>query len=382
MIVICEECGKKYRIDPAKIKGKQAKFRCEACNHILTVSKPEVKPPQPTRAPIIETDKKVAPKKLRPTQTAKKVKSSKSRPRFDFSLNFKRLSLRTKMLILFFVLPIVLFAVAGLLFLRQMNTLTSLLTTESTKIVSQMAEEKIAAISRSVATQCQLYLLSHPSLRKENFANDKYFKRLAVQKVGIKGYTALYQRPGSDGIWRTWAHVNPKIIGVDMKTLRKPLGRNFRGFWRVFSGVKKGKESKGYYRWQDKDGTFRDKFMVCTPIEGTPYVVAATTYIAEFTKPMMMLGARSEYQVIESRNTVWGIFGSILLLIGIIVSFYGYRLTGRIKSLTEVADRISVGELDAEIKTKSDDEIGDLAEAISRMQESVRLSIERLRRRR
>jgi HAMP domain-containing protein len=71
-----------------------------------------------------------------------------------------------------------------------------------------------------------------------------------------------------------------------------------------------------------------------------------------------------------------------LLFVGIIVSFYGYRLAGRIKSLTEVADRISVGELDAEIKTKSDDEIGDLAEAISRMQESVRLSIERLRKRR
>jgi HAMP domain-containing protein len=57
-------------------------------------------------------------------------------------------------------------------------------------------------------------------------------------------------------------------------------------------------------------------------------------------------------------------------------------LTGRIKSLTDVADRISVGELDAEIKIKSKDELGDLAEAISRMQDSIRLSIERLRRRR
>jgi HAMP domain-containing protein len=47
-----------------------------------------------------------------------------------------------------------------------------------------------------------------------------------------------------------------------------------------------------------------------------------------------------------------------------------------------VAERISVGEMDAEIKIKSRDEIGDLAEAISRMQESIRLSIERLRRRR
>ena len=51
-------------------------------------------------------------------------------------------------------------------------------------------------------------------------------------------------------------------------------------------------------------------------------------------------------------------------------------------TLTDVADRISVGELGMEVKTTSKDEIGDLAEAISRMQDSIRLSIERLRRRR
>jgi methyl-accepting chemotaxis protein len=47
-----------------------------------------------------------------------------------------------------------------------------------------------------------------------------------------------------------------------------------------------------------------------------------------------------------------------------------------------VAERISVGDLDIEIESTSTDEIGELSEAISRMQESIRLSIERLRRRR
>jgi HAMP domain-containing protein len=84
----------------------------------------------------------------------------------------------------------------------------------------------------------------------------------------------------------------------------------------------------------------------------------------------------------RARNMTYVILGATLLLIGIIVSLYGHRLTGKIKSLTEVADRISVGELGMEIKTKSRDEIGDLAEAIARMQDSIRLSIERLRRRR
>ena len=76
------------------------------------------------------------------------------------------------------------------------------------------------------------------------------------------------------------------------------------------------------------------------------------------------------------------ILGATLLLIGLIVFTYGHRLTSKIKSLTEVADRISVGELGMEIETKSKDEIGELADAIARMQDSIRLSIERLRRRR
>ncbi|MFH1292543.1 MAG: HAMP domain-containing protein [Pseudomonadota bacterium] len=92
--------------------------------------------------------------------------------------------------------------------------------------------------------------------------------------------------------------------------------------------------------------------------------------------------ARAKKFLTNTRNIVFGIMGSTLILIILIVSIYGTKLTGRIKTLTDVADRISVGELDAEIKIKSKDELGDLAEAISRMQDSIRLSIERLRRRR
>ena len=230
--------------------------------------------------------------------------------------------------------------------------------------------------------QCKLYLLSHPELRKEDFSKDLGFKSLAVQKVGMTGYTALYQLPGSDGVWRTWGHINPKIIGIDMSKLKKPLGRNFAGFWKVYSGVKGGKKSQGYYTWQDKDGKFRDKFMVCTPIAGTRFVIAATTYMDEFTGPVRKMESNAEALTGRAKIITLVILGATLLLIGLIVALYGHRLTSKIKSLTDVADRISVGELGMEINTESNDELGDLAEAIARMQDSIRLSIERLRRRR
>jgi predicted Zn finger-like uncharacterized protein len=389
MIVICEECGKKYRIDPAKIKGKAASFKCRACTHLIVVSKPEPS--------FSESDAPPYPPEFRPTlesvtssiehDSATAGSDAAETPAAEEAAIRRRrgaggMGLRVKMLLLFLLVPMVLMAGASLLYLWQLDTTTGLLTRESTQFVNRMAEDKIADLSAAVAMQCKLYLLSHPELKKEDFNQDIGFKSIAVQKVGLTGYTALYQLPGSDGVWRTWAHIDPKIIGIDMLTLKASLGENFPGFWRIFSGVKGGKKSQGYYTWKDKDGTFRDKFMVCTPIAGTRFVIAATTYMDEFTGPMRRMQATANALILRAKMITIAILGATLLLIGLIVFIYGHRLTSKIRSLTEVADRISVGELGMEIETKSRDEIGELAEAIARMQDSIRLSIERLRRRR
>jgi HAMP domain-containing protein len=286
------------------------------------------------------------------------------------------------MLALFLFIPMSFMAAASLFYLWQFETTTDWLTRESAKFVKRMAKEKIADISVAVAMQCKLYLLSHPELKKEDFNKDLGFKSLAVQKVGLTGYTILYQLPGTDGVWRTWAHINPKIVAIDMSTLKKSLKENFAGFWKIYTGVKGGRKSQGYYTWRDKDDKFRDKFMVSSPIAGTRFVVAATTYMDEFTGPVRMMESRAKAFTGKAKMVTLAILGATLLLIGLIVSIYGHRLIGKIKSLTEVADLISVGELEMEIDTKSKDEIGDLAEAIARMQDSIRLSIERLRRRR
>ncbi len=390
MIVICEECGKKYRIDPGKIKGKAASFKCRACDHLIVVSKPEPPATEDTPVPGAETGKRAT---LESMTTSIEKRSSASAPGADAGAlsgdmisqrpsKRGRLGLRAKMLVLFLLIPMIFLIAASLFYLWQFEDTTTLLTRESTKFVNRMAEEKINDQSVAVAMQCKLYLLSHPELKKEDFNKDLGFKSLAVQKVGLTGYTALYQLPGSDGVWRTWAHVNPKIIAIDMSKLRKPLGKSFVGFWKVYTGVKGGKKSQGYYTWRDKDGKFRDKFMVCTPIAGTRFVIAATTYLDEFTGPVRMMESNAAAFTDRARKITYAILGATLVLIGIIVSLYGHRLTGKIKSLTDIADRISVGELGMEIKTRSNDEIGDLAEAIARMQDSIRLSIERLRRRR
>ena len=385
MIVICEECGKKYRIDPSKIKGDAARFKCRVCMHMIMVSKPPVLSSTTVAAALTDSEPTAGtgPKELPTDEPEIKLdRVASEHVHAQAARKSGPLNLRIKMLLLFFFIPLVLLVAASLLYLWQQDKLAALLTDESTKVVNQMAEEEIADLSTAVAIQCRLYLLANPGLAKEDFMNDMGFKTLAVQKVGLTGYTALYEMPDSDGIWRTWAHVNPKIVGIDMATLKGSMGRNFSGFWKIFSGVKGGKRSQGYYTWQDKDGQFREKFMVCTPVAGTPYVVAATTYLDEFHGPVRLMQTRAGELTQKTRWIIWGILGGTVLLIGLIVSLYSHRLTTKIKNLTDVAERISIGDLGIEIETKTRDEIGELAEAISRMQESIRMSIERLRRRR
>ena len=85
----------------------------------------------------------------------------------------------------------------------------------------------------------------------------------------------------------------------------------------------------------------------------------------------------------RTRTIIIGILIATLLLVGFIVFAYSYRLARKMRYLTDVTDRISVGDLDAEIVgIKSNDEIGELANAMKRMQASVRLAVQRLRERR
>jgi len=310
--------------------------------------------------------------------TEKSVAAASVPPKKRFGL----IGLRGKMFVLFFLIPISLIIAASLLYMWQLTELSSGLAKGSTETIIKMTEEVVAERAREVASQCKVYLITHPELKKAFFNYDLKFKRIVVQKIGVTGYTALYEVPGPDGVWRTWAHLDPNMIGVDITTLKESLGESFPGFWKIYTGVKDGKESKGYYKWRDAKGTLRDTFTMNVPVEGTPYVLSATAYPEEFTEPVKFMQEGAALFALRTRKIVIGILAGTLILIGFIVALYGYKLTAKIKYLTEVTDRISVGDLDAEITgIKSRDEIGELANAIGRMQESIRLAIKRLRER-
>ncbi len=71
--------------------------------------------------------------------------------------------------------------------------------------------------------------------------------------------------------------------------------------------------------------------------------------------------------------------GALAVIIALLLS---RSITRPIVKLSQVADRISLGELDVKVDVNSKDEVGELAEAIRRMQASLQAALERLRARR
>jgi HAMP domain-containing protein/DNA-directed RNA polymerase subunit RPC12/RpoP len=371
----CNHCGKQYRIDKSLIKSERAWFSCEGCGERVVVNR------LPEAANSGHNTGTSEPTATSKAQT-ESVKAAASEAASNTGNKLGWFGLRVKMTLLFLVIPLVLMAGASYVYLIELKGLSGLLTNESSQVVTQLAAEIIQGNARSVAKEVRLYLDSHPGLGGADFYNDTGLRKITSQPVGKTGYTVIYELENAKGEWPIWVHPSPKVIGFDTKKLGKPLGEeNFAGLWRVVSGTRNGRESSGYYGWREADGSIRQKFMATAIIPHTPYVVASTTYLDEFTRPIQDLKTRASDITDRVTQYAFVALASTLVLVGGIVLIYAMRLTGQIRYLTQHAKRISAGELNSSIEVRSSDEIGELAHAISLMQTSIRVSINRLRRR-
>jgi HAMP domain-containing protein len=362
LVVKCEQCGKKYGTSPEKLKKKEVTFPCKECGNTVTAIRPDETTTQPSDAHVS-------------TMPDRDESQTKSR--------LPGMGLTTKFLI-FTILPLLIISVAVVFIAdNRMRNLQKQTIDSSTQVVKNISESLITQISETVARQSRQYLFSHPDLRKENFNRDIYFKKVVLQKIGLTGSTSLYEVAGDDGAWLTWADNDPSLVGENMKGLTGKLGAHFQQYWNVITGVKSGEVTSGVYKWPDAQGTLRDRFAVITPVEGTPFAVSASIFMDEITAPLQKIEEDGNEVAEQIRITLMVILGGGLLLIFILLLFYGRSLTSKITRLAQWADAISLGRLDTKpVRLRSGDEIGELAEAITRMQDSIRISIQRLSRRR
>jgi HAMP domain-containing protein len=262
--------------------------------------------------------------------------------------------------------------------LRELTTTTLM---ESKSSIKQLAEKNIREKAIDVASQIELFIKARPKMKREDILKDKdeELKPIAVQRVGETGYTAVHDTKGIN-----YFHSNPKLVGTDLHDLAATLP----AFWKILEASLKGPAS-GYYNWKDADGRIRPKYMYLAPVKGTDLVVAATTYIDEFGKPQREIEEKikaieKQYlgQYEEKIRIFYIVIAIALLVVFSVIYYYSRSVIQPILRLAEVADKISMGELDTPVQVSAKGEVRILAESVERMQTSVKAAIERLQRRR
>jgi two-component system cell cycle sensor histidine kinase/response regulator CckA len=242
--------------------------------------------------------------------------------------------------------------------------------------------------AKDVATQVELFLGFNPHLDLYQLQKNEKFKSLAIQSVGLTGYTCIYE--AETGIMRM--HPNPDLIDRDMRFLSEKLP----AWWAIFEPSLAGVEMSGYYDWIEPDGRVRNKYMTMTPVavnfQGRTLMVAATTYIDEFSIPVLTMTKKSEeanttYQQFISKQVV--IIGSVMAMILsltlLAVYLHSQRAARRfifpIARLAAAAEEFGEGQLDAEDASPildRQDEIGALARSFHRMRLQIKGQFQKL----
>lgn len=379
MIVICEECGKKYRVDPDKIKGSTIRFKCRSCGHLSMLTK------VPAKQPVTGTEKGASYNNEEmsvPSRRAPSPESSAGETQEELTGKRWRLGIRAKMILLFFVLPSVLSGLAVMLTLQQNYRIANNVMAQSKQVMIEAGKDLVLARTAAMADQLRLYLQNKPYLTGNQFASDPGFMQIVEGRGTQPGYAVVYSEPregGREGA-TVWVHPEGGAVGQSVANVMQPrLGNAYVGFLDLFNKALDGRRIDGTLT----PGDTREQWLVAfAPVEGQPYGVVMLTPQQGFDQPLQTIEAATQGNMRQALLMTLVIMGAAFVAIGVVVSLFGHRLTGKLHYLTSVADKISVGDLETEIEPMPDDEIGDLADAIGRMQDSLKLAIERLRRRR
>ncbi|HSO72145.1 MAG TPA: HAMP domain-containing protein [Thermodesulfobacteriota bacterium] len=323
------------------------------------------------------------------TEITKREGSFPDRTTGPFRQRMNRLGLKGTLLLGIFIPILIAFLIiAGLLFVNvgpwvsiqalgsnSLKELGEASVRESVASLNKLGEKIIQEKAEGVARQIEIYLETHPGLPEAALANQARLQEIAIQRVGETGYTAVHNNKGIN-----YFHINPKIVGTDLNKLAAKLP----DFVKVMEAGLKG-ASGGYYQWTDIDGKIRPKYMFSAPVEGTNLIVAATTYIDEFGKPAGAILAkvdRMQAAYAERYRSRFLIFLAIVLidlavLLAVIYAFSS-SLVRPIRQLSEAADRISMGDLEAAVNVEGEGEVARLGQSIERMRTSVKTALERL----
>lgn len=290
-----------------------------------------------------------------------------------------RFGIRGKILIPFLALTFISLGIISALAVRSIYEVGHRARVNSFSMGEEVVRTSVAALedlgrvfiqrrATFIAREIGLYIGLKPGLNISTLKDNQELKDIAAQRVGQTGFTMVY-----DKSYTVYFHVEPKMVGATLSKIAGEPSKYLSIIERSLYG-----ESSGYYDWTDERGMTRSKFMSCVPVEGTDLIVAASTYIDEFSAPgeeaqknmAAAVAATSKYiddQMERAQLTFMVIIFCVLVIASVVIFLLSRAITGPIQALTKGAEVIGSGELDYHIEAKTGDEIEDLAERFNAM---------------
>ncbi len=335
MLVICEDCAKKYNIDENKIKGESARFSCQECGHIIVVRKPAPSTSSGRKQKSDNTGSKPSPKSTSTTTASQTIKTAPTGKGLPISAY------------------LLLTLVAGFLTISGMFAFLYLQYIPG--IINQQVELRTNAIAQAFAGVIQKPLLVRNYLqvnkeaqRTSRLPGVAYAAVVNKRGIVIAGFFSDLNRFDKDFVMEVKRRGFPKSV-VKANGL---------------SGGTKEKSSRIIVGGQQ----IYDQVIALPNNGGEVHVGVYVTDIEKTIKNIML-----------SPLTMYLVGG--VLIIGIIVFLLLSRAISKpTKELTEVANRISLGEMDLTITPKGPREMRELAIAFERMRFSVKAAMDRLKR--
>jgi len=446
MKIQCENCGKKYRFDEGKIKGNSVKLRCRQCENIMVVEKPAPKTedlvdfgaiaasPQMDK-PDAESAAQFDNKPADTTDMRSYAETETAPKKIRFGLFFKIAIL----MLVASLLPL------GVYWSISFNKTSNLVRGSTENLMAQTAlglgnqvDEWIDKNVRVLKAAARLpgivtmdRTLQEPALKAIQKEYPWMYLVFTVAPNGLntarsdgkplKNYSdRQYYKDIMQGKELTWQTLIGKTSKKPALVLAVPIISGSRTVGVMAAAATIGDISKSVARWRrgrtgfaflvDETGKVvshqvKQYVVQQKNLNGHPLVQAyrkdkkAKTLIFKDNRGRDIMGhvrgnrydwalvTRQDYEEIsESLKDIQQFFYILLIatifVVSIIAWFFARTVVKPITTLTDIAERMSLGELDSEVSVKSKDEIGLLAMAIERMRISLNLAMGRLRRKR
>lgn len=446
--IICDKCGKKYRVDETKIKGESAKLKCKGCDNILTVTKEApaaVKMPEPEES--VPPDESEADSSYEQTVTlaaAEDLEKKKEQAlRASARTTKAKFGLSPKIIIVMLLISLMPLTLYWAFMFRESSKViradTELLMAQTVQGLGGQVDEWIDKNILILRTAARLNdIASMDRVKQEPILkaiNQEYPWMYLVFTVGVNGmniarnddkpltdysdrdyYKDVMQ--GKDLSWQVLIGKTSKkpavVLAVPIKAADNSIigvmaaAMNIDDISKTVAAWKKGKT--GFAFLVDEKGKvvshqIPEYVLEQKDLNNHPLVSGIRKKGKEISlsfkndkgKPTYGYAKSNKYGWVTAiqqedeeafeqvkRNQIFAlsIFGITFIIVSLIAWLSARTIVKPIMQLTDAAERMSMGDLEVKIAIKSKDEIGLLAEAISRMQTSLNMAMERMRRKR